>query len=125
MGQYHFNESFYADLENKITVKNEPYPHAFIKNFLPDSLSKNISDDFRFPKKDPEGLKKVFYLQVNNATARVQTKKPGKFASPSFLFLYYTTTGIKIRQIPAPKKSTLPYRKKKLQPDMTVLIIYY
>ena len=38
MGQYHFNESFYADLENKITVKNEPYPHAFIKNFLPDII---------------------------------------------------------------------------------------
>ena len=72
MGQYQFNESFYAELENKITVKNEPYPHAFIKNFLPDGLSKNISDDFRFPEKDPEaGIEDEVFQKTKKGLSQI------------------------------------------------------
>ena len=60
MSENQFSNDFFIELNDKIEVKNKPYPHAYIKNFLPNQISETISSDFKLPDKYPEAEDRVF-----------------------------------------------------------------
>ena len=53
MTQPKLSSSFFLELEKKILVEQDPYPHASIKDFLPRQMCEEISKDFKFPDSDP------------------------------------------------------------------------
>ena len=64
-----------SKLHNKnIIVKNSPYSHAFIKNFLPDKLIRTISQKFKFPNEDL--LTKDVLFQKTKRALGVYSKLP-------------------------------------------------
>lgn len=71
------NHTELSRLHNKnIIVKNNPYSHAFIKNFLPDKLIKIISQKFIFPNEDL--LTKDALFQKTKRALGVYSKLPSE-----------------------------------------------
>ena len=62
------NNSLIADLENKILVKNDPFPFAAPKNFLPNELVLTAEKEFN-----------KFVNSVDDGNARYQRFKSGYY----------------------------------------------
>ena len=72
MKDYQFSDQFFEELKNKINVKNYPYPYSYIKNFLPIELSKVVSNDFKFPNKDPHaGIEDKVFQKTKKGLSQI------------------------------------------------------
>ena len=44
-----YSESFFDDLDSKISVIEKPFPYAYADNFFPKEIIENISKEFKIP----------------------------------------------------------------------------
>ena len=73
MTQPKLSSSFFLELEKKILVEQDPYPHASIKDFLPRQMCEEISKDFKFPDSDPgAGIEDKVFQKTKRGLSKIE-----------------------------------------------------